>query len=121
MIEQNLKNDAKIRAYKFALNVIKFIDALNKRDYGVEVMIKQLLRCATSIGANIIEAQAASSRKDFINFLHYALKSANETKFWLGLLKDSGKSAADQTDPLLKECIELSNILGSSLITLKSK
>ncbi|MEW6163180.1 MAG: four helix bundle protein [Nitrospirota bacterium] len=41
-----------------------------------------MLRSATSIGANIIEAQAASSRRDFRNFLNHALKSANETKFW---------------------------------------
>ena len=55
----------------------------------------QLLRSATSIGANVIEAQAASSRKDYTNFFAYALKSANECKFWLGLLRDSGRGDKD--------------------------
>ncbi|KAF0121585.1 MAG: hypothetical protein FD151_1162 [bacterium] len=81
----------------------------------------QLLRSATSIGANIIEAQAASSRKDFRNFLNHALKSANETKFWLGLLRDSGKKTGEEINPLMKEAKELANILASSILTLKGK
>jgi len=80
-----------------------------------------LLRSATSIGANIIEAQAASSRKDFKNFLNHALKSANETKFCLALLRDSGKKSKEDMELLLKEAKELSNILASSIITLKNK
>ncbi|MBU2592490.1 four helix bundle protein [Patescibacteria group bacterium] len=52
------------------------------------IISDQLLRAGTSIGANIVEAQAASSRRDFTNFLNHALKSANETKFWLILSKD---------------------------------
>lgn len=81
----------------------------------------QLLRAGSSIGANIIEAQAASSKKDFINFYHYALKSANETKFWLCLVRDSKKVEAKSIEPILKETIELANILAASLITLKNK
>lgn len=114
------KADAKKRAYQFALDVIKFIDSLDKRDFSIQIIMKQLLRSATSIGANIIEGQGASSKKDFINFLHYALKSANETKFWLGLLKDSGKAKKEQAEILLDEVTELANILGASLVTLKS-
>ncbi len=81
----------------------------------------QLLRSATSIGANIVEAQAGSSRKDFKNFLNYALKSANETKYWLALLRDSGKKSKLEIDPLLQESGELAKILASSIITLKSR
>lgn len=118
--KDNIKGDAKKRAYQFALDIIRFIDSLDKRDFSIQIIIKQLLRSATSIGANIIEGQAASSKKDFINFLHYALKSANETKFCLGLLKDSNKVDKQKVEPLLKETIELANILGSSLVTLKA-
>ena len=80
------KIELKKRAYVYALDVIKFIDGLNKNDFTVQIIVKQLLRSATSIGANIIEAQAGSTKKDFTNFFNYALKSANESKFWLGLL-----------------------------------
>ncbi len=85
------------------------------------VIYKQLIRSATSIGANIIEAQAGSSRKDFTNFFSYALKSANESKFWLGLLRDSGKIDSGRASGLLNETAELANILASSIITLKGK
>jgi len=109
------------KAYKYSLNIIKFIDSLDKKDFSVQVIVKQLLRSATSIGANIVEAQAASSKRDFLNFLNYALKSANESKFWLGLLRDSGKAPKDIANTLLKETDELSKILGSSILTLKGK
>lgn len=110
----------KARMYRFVLSVIKVIDSLPK-DHSNQIIGDQLLRAATSITANYIEAEAASSKKDFTNFFHHALKSANETKFWLALLRDSGKSAPEHIDPLLNEARELSNILAKSIITLKGK
>jgi len=115
------KTNLKQRAYLYALDTIKFIDGLDKKDFSVQIITKQLLRSATSVGANIIEAQAGSTKKDFTNFFNYALKSANESKFWLGLLRDSGKADKGQVDKLLQETIELANILGSSILTLKGK
>lgn len=67
------------------------------------------------------EANAASSKKDYTNFFNYALKSANETKFWLGLLRDSGKADKTMANNLLKETTEIANILASSILTLKGK
>jgi len=118
---EKLKTDIRARSYQFALMVIKFIDELNKNDWSIQVMAKQLLRSATSIGANIIEAQAGSSKRDFTNYFSYALKSANETKFWLGLLRDSEKSDRKKADELLQEAVQIANILGSSILTLKGK
>lgn len=115
------KTNLKKRAYFYALDIIKFIDTLNKKDLSIQVISKQLLRSATSIGANIIEAQAGRSKKDFTNFFTHALKSANETKFWLGLLRDSKKANREKINQLLQETIELANILGSSILTLKGK
>ena len=112
--------DLKKRSYSYALEVIKFLIALNG-DYITRTICKQLLRSATSVGANIIEARSSSSKKDFANFYSYALKSANETKFWLGLLRDSGKISADKIQPLLDEVTELTNILASSILTIKRK
>lgn len=111
--------DSKIRAYQFSLKVIKLVDALPK-DASAQIIAKQLLRAATSIGANIIEAQGSSSRRDFINFFHHSLKSANETRYWLEILRDSNK-AQGSIDELIKETDELAKILGASILTLKGK
>lgn len=85
-----IKSDIRKRCYLFSLDVINFLDRLDvKRIYFS--ITDQLLRSTTSIGANIIEAKSASSKKDFINFYQIALKSANETKYWLCLLRDGLK------------------------------
>jgi len=120
-----VKNDYKRqlikRAYTYSLDIIKFLDTLDKKDFITKIIAKQLIRSATSIGANIVEAQAANSKKDFINFLNHALKSANESKFWLGLLRDSDKAPKEKVNLLLQETDELAKILGSSLLTLRGK
>lgn len=117
---KNLKLDVRHRAYKFALSVIELVDALEKTMSG-KTLGGQLLRSATSIGANLIEAKASPSRKDFINYYHIALKSANETKFWLQLLRDSKKASSDKMLILLTEINEIASMIGASLLTLKGK
>lgn len=111
-------NNIKDRSYKFALSVIKFINKLpNKRLYWV--IGDQLLRSATSIGANIIEAKAASSKKDYINFFNHSLKSANETVYWLSLLRDTKTLKTDYFEILIKEAEELAKMIAASIITMK--
>ena len=114
------KNEFKKRLYGWVLRLIKFIDKLPK-DSVCNVLGKQLLRSGTSILANYIEANSASSKKDFINFFTYALKSANESKVWLTLLKDTNKGDNNELTWLLKELIEIANILASSILTLKGR
>lgn len=116
-----IKNDIKKRAYIYAIDIIKMIDKMPSKDQSAKIISKQLLRSATSVGANIIEAQAGSSKKDFTNFMSHALKSANESKFWLALLKDTNKVKHEQYEPLKNETVELSNILAASILTLKGK
>ncbi|MBI3599629.1 MAG: four helix bundle protein [Nitrospinae bacterium] len=118
--KSKFKDEFKRRIYKFALEIIKFIDEL-PNEKTCEIIGNQLLRSATSIGANVAEANAASSRRDYTNYFSHALKSANETKFWLGLLRDSSKADKDNTNRLLKETTEIANILASSILTLKGK
>ncbi len=117
----NLKsNDVKARAYKFSLEIIKFVNGLpNKRAFWS--IGDQLLRSATSIGANMIEAQASSSKKEFIKFYQIALKSSNETKYWLYLLRDSYSISKSKCDDFIKEDIEIGNMLGASVLTMKGK
>ena len=106
------------RCYNFVIGVIKMTKKLNKNTVS-DILIKQIVRSSTSIGANIVEAQAGSSKKDFINFIHHSLKSANETKFWLEIIKDTERTDPNEMNFLIKECYELANILGASLVTLK--
>ena len=115
-------SNLKVRVYNFSLEIIRFSTTLpNKRIYWI--IMDQLIRSATSIGANIIEAQAASSRRDFIKFYEIALKSANETKYWLSLLKDSNlvEIQKERTEKLIEEVDEICKMTGSSLLTLKGK
>lgn len=118
---QKNKTNPKERAYVYALNLIKFIDGLNKKDLGVQILSRQLIRSGTSIGANTVEAQAGGSRKDFTNFFLHSLKSANESGFWLGLLRDSGKADETRAGILIEETRELANMLGSSVATLRKR
>ena len=114
------KDEFQARVYKFALDVIGFVDRLSV-DQTSRIITDQLLRSTTSIGANVIEAQAASSRKDYANFFAHALKSANECKFWLGLLRDSGRGDKESVNRLLREATEIANVLATSILTLKGK
>src|SRR3990167_9327555 len=114
------KNEFKKRLYSWVLRLIKFIDKLQK-DSTCSVMGKQLLRSGTSVLANYIEANSASSKKDFINFFTHALKSANESKVWLTLLRDTEKGDKTELSWLLNELVEIANVLASSIITMKGK
>jgi four helix bundle protein len=114
------KNEFKKRLYNWVLRLIKFIDKLSK-DSVCSTMGKQLLRSGTSILANHTEANSASSRKDFINFFTYSLKSANESKVWLTLLRDTNKGDQEELKWLLHELVEIANIIASSILTLKGK
>ena len=117
---QNPKTDLRYRCYYFSINTIKLLSSLpEKRAYWV--IGDQLLRSATSIGANIIEAKSSSSKRDFIKFYEIALKSANESKYWFGILRDATEADKDKVNKLLAELTEISNMLGSSVLTLKNK
>ena len=116
----NDNQNFRLRSYKFTLRVMNLIETLpNKRSYWS--LGDQLFRSASSIGANVIEAKASSSKREFINFYQIALKSANETKYWLCLIKDSKCGDVNLANALLKEAEELSKILGASILTLKGK
>ena len=73
----------------FAIRIIKLYNYLSevKKEF---VMSKQILRCGTSIGANISESIFAQSRLDFVSKMSIALKEASETKYWLDLLSETG-------------------------------
>jgi len=73
------------------------------------------------VGANVVEAKSSSSKKDYIRFFEFALKSANEKKYWLILLKEVSPKLKKETNYLSQEMEEISNIIGASALTLKGK
>lgn len=114
------KTDIKVRSYRFSLDIIALTDTLpSKRSSWV--VTDQLIRSATSIGANLIEARASSSRLEFKKFHEIALKSANETKYWLCLLRDAKLTSSEKIETLLIEADELARMLASGVLKLKGK
>lgn len=114
------KEEFKKRLYKFILRLIKFIDSLPK-DRVSFIIGDQLLRSGTSILGNYIEAQSASSKREFLVFIQYCLKSSNESKVWIAVLRDSGRTSKEKAEWFLKELDEYSNIFASSILTIKGK
>ena len=110
--------DFKKRLYVFTLSLIKVLENV-KYDFVSKRICDQLLRSGTSIIANYVEGQSGSSKKDFTNFLAISLKSANESKLWLSLLKDTKRISDNDFNSLLKELNEISNIIAKSIITSK--
>jgi len=110
--------DIKIRCYEFSKSVVLFI---NKNEFKRihYSLIDQLLRSATSIGANVIEGKSGNSRKNLISFFSIALRSANETKYWLCLIRDTLEVDKKEANQLVSEADEISKILGKSILTLK--
>ncbi|GHA74249.1 four helix bundle protein [Pontibacter akesuensis] len=107
------------KSYAFALRVVKLYKHLcsEKKEF---ILSKQVLRSGTSIGANVEEAVAASSRADFINKLNIAAKETRETIYWLRLLKDSDFISAASFESVHQDAIELKKLLSSILLTTKS-
>lgn len=117
---EKLKTDLRGRCYRFSLDVIAITDTLpNKRS--AWVIADQLIRAGTSISANLVEARAASSRLEFKKFNEIALKSANETQYWLALLRDANLADPLRVDRLLAESKEIANMLAVGIIKLKQK
>ena len=116
----DVKSNTRYRAYQFSLLIIRLVkDFPEKKVYWI--IGDQLLRAATSIGANLIEAKSSSSKRDFIKFYEIALKSANETKYWLCLLRDSLLTDKLIVNKLIEENNQISRMIGASLLTLKGK
>ena len=114
------REDFRRRLYDFTLRLIELIDKLPRETVSWRIG-DQLLRSGTSIIGNYVEARAGSSRKDYTNYFNTCLKSANESRLWLELLRDSGRVSNSEVEWFLRELTEVSNIFASSILTLKSK
>lgn len=104
----------------FALRIIKLYKYLyeTKREH---ILSKQLLRCGTSIGANVKEAVYAQSKADFTAKLFIAQKECAESEYWLELLHESGYINNSEFDSIYEDCQELMNMVVASTKTLQGK
>lgn len=120
----NSKNEKthefKKRLYSFVLRLIEYLDKLSK-DTVSQRIADQLIRSGSSILGTYIEGLSASSKKDYTNFFNHALKSANESKVWIAILRDSKRANKEESNWLLQELNEIANIFASSILTLKGK
>jgi four helix bundle protein len=113
-----MKDGIKDKSYAFSLRIIKAYKFLSQEQREF-VLSKQVLRSGTSIGALVREAEHAQSKADFINKMNIALKEANETEYWLMLLKDSEYIDEKSFVSIHNDCDELIRLLVSIVKTSK--
>ncbi|MBS4042320.1 MAG: four helix bundle protein [Chitinophagaceae bacterium] len=113
-------NFLKNKSFAFAVRIVNLYKYLNeeKKEF---VLSKQLLRCGTSVGAMIREAEHSESKPDFIHKLSVSQKEINESLYWLELLQTTQYLTQDQYKSINKDTLELIKLITSSLKTLKSK
>ena len=118
-MNENKDNIIIKKSYAFALDIVLLYKQLIlQKEF---VLSKQILRSATSVGANIHEAVASESKRDFIHKLSIALKEARETSYWLHLLTDSNYISNETFKTLNEKCEELIRILNSIILTTKQR
>ena len=111
-------NQLIILSKAFAVDIISLCESLRERKKATAI-INQLLRSGTSIGANIHEANYASSKADFINKFQIALKECYETEYWLELLGETDYITDKASESLLNDCRELIRLITSIVKTTK--
>jgi four helix bundle protein len=114
--------DIRKRSYAYSLRAIKLYQALQEgKDGAGWVLGKQYLRAATSIDANVQEAQSGETRADFIHKYAIAQKEAKESLYWLGLLADSGIVARKRLVPLMRETEQLYAVVTAIIVSAKRR
>jgi four helix bundle protein len=109
--------DIEERTFKFGVRIIKLCQFLERKSWVNSMLGRQLIRCGTSIGSNVEEAQAAESRADFTSKNSIALKEARETHYRLRLLGAAEIVVPSRLQPLLDEALELKRILGAIVVS----
>ena len=110
------KNQLRDETIDFAIAVSDVCDSIQ----GCSIYVNQLLRCSSSIGANVHEAKYAQSRADFISKLEIALKESSETDYWLELLYRKQKLSAECYTTLKNQCGTIRRKLIASVTTAKA-
>ena len=103
---------------QFAVDIVKICEEIinSRSNY---ILVNQLLRCGTSIGANIHEANYAASKADFVNKLQIALKECYETDYWLDLFKEAQLISEEKHKDIFAKCSKIRKLLVASITTAK--
>ena len=112
----NLEN----RTAEFSENIIEFVRGV-KRDIVTTPLLRQIIRSATSVGANYCEANGASSKKDFKNKIYICKKEAKETKYWLQLIAKACPENTEECRIFWQEAQELTMIFSKIIITIEKR
>ena len=114
-----MNSNVEHKSFLFSVRIVKLARYLQeeKKEY---ILSKQLIRSGTSIGANIVEAQQAQSRADFISKLSIALKEASETNYWLRLLNATEYLSETEFSSIIADCKEIERILTSIIKTTRN-
>lgn len=108
------------RVFLFAVRILKMTSALSKNEINI-MLINQIIRCATSIGANIEEARGGHTKSDFTHGMNIAKKEARETIYWLKLIIEMNPSFSSRLNLLLQENEEIIKILTAIVKTAKPR
>ena len=113
-----MADDIRYRCYRFSVEVIRYLKRKQWDSFST-IVVRQVMRSAMSVGANVVEAKNSSTRTEFKRYYEIALKSGNETKYWFCILRDGFELKDEEIKTLLMECDELCKILASSVLSLK--
>ena len=115
-----MENVILTQSFSFAVRIVKLCTSLanDKKEF---VLSRQLMKCGTSIGANVREAQQAQSKKDFLSKISIALKEASKTKYWIRLLHATEYLSAQEYQSICADCTEIEKILVASIKTAKAE
>ena len=108
------------KSFEFSKSIVNFYEKYSS-EHKDNTLSKQLLRSGTSIGANIAEAQCGISKNDFISKMYISLKEANESAYWIRLLKETKLLESKDANLLLDQVIEIQKMLTSTLKTIKER
>ena len=112
------ESDIKVRTKNFAVRIVKLTNELKTKNIDYPLR-DQFLRSGTSVGANVREAKASSSKKELIRFYEIALRSANETDYWMDVIEEGCNLNIDLLKTDKMELQEISKVLASIIINLK--
>lgn len=114
------RKEIRTRCLEFSIALVRFCEALPGNTVNT-ILVRQLLRAGTSIGANVVEAYGSGTKRDFANFFTIALKSAKETKYWLYLFRETRKGDKVTVSSLIDEVDQLAKIVAAAILTSKGK
>ncbi|OGK19591.1 hypothetical protein A2866_01250 [Candidatus Roizmanbacteria bacterium RIFCSPHIGHO2_01_FULL_39_8] len=117
--KQQFKQEFKKRCFLFSISILRLSEKLNDKRINW-VLIDQLIRAATSVGANIVEGGNSTSKREFVNFFQIALKSSSESLYWLAILKEMNLEKKDEIHKLIQECSEIKKIISTIILNTKT-